>query len=85
MPEKCKPTVDTNVSISLSLCIPIDQPIRWSGGGWGGRSIEICFSILAFEKKFNFSDFFHTTGKRLRYSRVSLLLFTFAFGEFKEL
>jgi hypothetical protein len=50
----------------------------------GGRSIEICFSILAFEKIF-FLIFLRTTGKRLRYSRVLLLLFTFAFGEFKEL
>ncbi len=29
----------TNVSISLYIYIPIDRPIRWSGGGpvgWGG-------------------------------------------------
>jgi hypothetical protein len=51
-------------------------------GGKIDRNLFFHFNVW---KKIFFLIFFHTTGKRLRYSRVLLLLFTFAFGEFKEL
>lgn len=86
VPEKCKPTVYRYKCIYLSIYVYLSIGQLGGVAAVGGEDrSKFVFSILAFGKNLFFWFFTYNWEAFALYSRVLLLLFTFAFGEFKEL